>query len=111
MLIIIIILRLSVNADARDLFWEYFRENYDALHAKFAKSISLFGSAVRSVVGGFTTFERLEEIEAFFANKETKEYERPLQQALESARVNAKWLQRDAAVVEAWVRKNSAKFQ
>ncbi|KAG2222206.1 hypothetical protein INT45_014103 [Circinella minor] len=99
---------LGINSDARDLFWKYFSENYDTLHAKFSKSLSLFGSAVRSVVSGFTSFEKIEEIETFFADKDTKEYARPLQQALEAAKVNAKWIERDNAVVADWAKKNAA---
>lgn len=101
---------LGSNPKARNLLWNYFTENFDVLHAKFAKSLSLFGSAVRSSVGGFTTFEKIEEVKAFFADKDTKEYARPLQQALEGAMVNAKWIQRDAAAVAEWVQKNANKF-
>ena len=98
---------MGINSDARDLFWKYFSENYDTLHAKFSKSLSLFGSAVRSAVSGFTSFDKIEEIEAFFADKDTKEYARPLQQALEAAKVNAKWIERDNAVVAEWAKKNA----
>ncbi|KAI9491733.1 aminopeptidase [Zychaea mexicana] len=99
---------LGTNPDARDLFWTYFSENYNTLHAKFSKSLSLFGSAVRSAVSGFTSFDKIGEIEAFFADKDTKEYARPLQQALEAAKVNAKWIERDHAVVADWAKKNAA---
>lgn len=102
--------RLGVNPDGRDLFWSFFKENYSDLHAKFSKSLSLFGAAVRSVVGGFTSFDKISEIEAFFADKDTKEFARPLQQALEGAKVNAKWLGRDRTAVAEWVRTNAQKF-
>ncbi|KAL0074682.1 aminopeptidase [Phycomyces blakesleeanus] len=101
---------LSTNPEARDLFWDFFSQNYDMLHAKFAKSLSLFGSAVRSSVSGFTCLDKIAEIEAFFAEKDTREYARPLQQAIEGAKVNGKWVQRDHESVAAWVEKNSGRF-
>lgn len=101
---------LSSNPDARDLLWEFFTNNFDLLHNKFSKSISLFASTVRSAVGGFVTFDKIKEIEAFFADKDTKEYARSLQQALEGCRVNAKWVERDHQVVADWVHKIAKNF-
>jgi len=95
---------LGSNPDARNMLWEFFSSNYDLLHTKFSKSLSLFGIAVKSSVDGFTDERRIEEIEAFFANKDTKEYARPLQQAIEAAKVNAEWLKRDSQAVQDWVR-------
>ncbi|KAI8578103.1 hypothetical protein K450DRAFT_249048 [Umbelopsis ramanniana AG] len=95
---------LGSNPDARNHLWEFFSNNYDLLHTKFSKSLSLFGIAVKSSVDGFVDDRRIEEIEAFFANKDTKEYARPLQQAIEAAKVNAEWLKRDSQAVQDWVR-------
>ncbi|KAG0164361.1 Aminopeptidase 2 mitochondrial [Apophysomyces sp. BC1034] len=101
---------LATNPRARDLFWEFFSQNYDILHAKFSKSLSLFGSAVRSAVGGFASLEKIREVEGFFADKDTKEYARPLQQALEGAKVSAKWVNRDHSIVADWVQENARRF-
>ncbi|KAI8393953.1 aminopeptidase [Radiomyces spectabilis] len=101
---------LAANPDAHDLFWEFFTKNYDVLHNKFSKSLSLFGSAVRSAVGGFASMKKIEQVEAFFADKDTKQYERALQQALEAAKVNAKWVERDHQVVADWVNKFKGDF-
>lgn len=100
----------SSNPDARDLLWNFFTTNFDILHAKFSKSLSLFASTVRSAAGGFVNFDRIAEVEAFFADKDTKEYARSLQQALEGARVNAKWVERDHQLVADWVSENAKKF-
>lgn len=101
---------LNSNPDARDLLWKFFTENFEVLRTKFAKSLSLLGSAVRSAVGGFVSLDRITEIEAFFADKDTKEYARPLQQALEGNRVNAKWVERDHQLVADWVKTNAKNF-
>ena len=70
---------LSDNPDAREILWNFFTTNFDLLHTKYSKSLSLFGSAVRSSVAGFDTFEKISEVEAFFNDKDTKEYARPLE--------------------------------
>lgn len=102
---------MAANPDARLLFWRFFSQNYDLLQSKFSRSLSLFGAAVRSAVGGFSSMEQLDEIEAFFADKNTKEYARPLQQALEGARVNSKWLLRSKDSVAQWIQDNADQFQ
>lgn len=101
---------LSSNPEAREILWNFFKQNYDLLYAKFSKSLSLFGSAVRSTVSGFVSYERIADVEAFFADKETKEYARSLQQALETARVNTKWIERDHQTVAEWVHENAKNF-
>ncbi|CAO3595525.1 unnamed protein product [Absidia cylindrospora] len=101
---------LAANPDARLLFWQFFTQNYDLLRAKFSRSPSLFGAAVRSAVGGFSSLEQLDEIEAFFATKDTKPYARTLQQTLEAARVNSKWLLRSKDSVAQWVQVNADQF-
>lgn len=101
---------LSANPDAREILWTFFTTNFDLLHSKFSKSLSLFASIVRSAVGGFVSFDRISEIEAFFADKDTKEYERSLQQTLEGSRVNAKWVERDHQLVANWITENVKNF-
>lgn len=101
---------LSSNPDARDILWDFFTTNFDLLHTKFSKSLSLFASTVRSAAGGFVAFDRISEVEAFFADKDTKAYERSLQQALEGARVNAKWVERDHQLVADWITENVKNF-
>ncbi|KAI8064377.1 aminopeptidase [Gongronella butleri] len=101
---------LAANPDARQLFWQFFSENYDLLRSKFSSSPSLFAAAICSVVTGFSSVEQLDQVEAFFADKDTKDYARALQQALESARVNAKWLLRSRASVADWVQAHTTAF-
>ncbi|CAO3593307.1 unnamed protein product [Absidia cylindrospora] len=102
---------LAANPDARLLFWQFFSQNYDLLQSKFSRSPSLFGAAVRSAVGGFSSLEQLDHIEAFFSTKDTKQYARPLQQALEGARVNSKWLLRSKDSVAQWVQEYANRFE
>ncbi|KAI7861332.1 peptidase family M1-domain-containing protein, partial [Spinellus fusiger] len=71
---------LATNSDAREVFWEFFKNNYIRFTDKFAKSVTLLGAATRSVVGGFASFDKIKDVEEFFADKEVKEFVRALQQ-------------------------------
>lgn len=94
---------LGSNPAAHKLFWEFFTSNYFVLYAKFSKSMKLFVTALRAAVGGFVTSGQIEEAEEFFKDKDTRQYARFLQQALEGARVNTKWVERDQALVAQWI--------
>jgi aminopeptidase 2 len=65
--------------------------------------MKLFVTALRAAVGGFVTSGQIEEAEEFFKDKDTRQYARFLQQALEGARVNTKWVERDQALVAQWI--------
>ncbi|KAI9303817.1 aminopeptidase [Cunninghamella echinulata] len=94
---------LGNNDKARDELWNFFVENYEVLHKKFGKNISMFGNIVKAIIRGYANFEKLETIREFFKDKDTKEYERPLQNALEDVTIRAKWVQRDNNSVTSWV--------
>ncbi|CAO3614306.1 unnamed protein product [Cunninghamella blakesleeana] len=94
---------LGVNDHARDKLWDYFTENYEVLHSKFGKNISMFGNIIKCLIRGYASFEKLDIITDFFKDKDTKEYSRPLQQALEDVTIRAKWVQRDNTSVSSWI--------
>lgn len=99
---------VGVNIHTRDIAWDFFSTNLSTLHERFAGSMNLFGSIVKSAIDGFSDYTRIDQIETFFEGKDTHEYDRPLRQAIEAARVNAKWVARDKADVEAWAEKINA---
>ncbi|KAI8393668.1 aminopeptidase [Radiomyces spectabilis] len=99
---------LGGNPYGRDYLWEYFTTNYDQLHTRFAQSMSLFSNLVKATVSSFTSLEKLNEAEAFFANKDTREYDRALRQTLESSKGKAQWLIRDRDQVAAWLKDHAS---
>ncbi|OAD78274.1 hypothetical protein PHYBLDRAFT_154347 [Phycomyces blakesleeanus NRRL 1555(-)] len=97
-----IITPIARNHESHALYWEFFKENYYLFEKKFVNSISTLGSLVQLAIQGFVSLDKIKEAEEFFADKEKSPYVRPLDQALEAARVNAKWLLRDHDSVASW---------
>ena len=50
---------------------------------------------VKNTIENFSTFEKADEIERFFEDKDTSCLVRSINQAVESVRLNAAWLERD----------------
>ncbi|CAJ0763078.1 15809_t:CDS:10 [Entrophospora sp. SA101] len=67
---------LRANRKSRRALWEFFKKNWDL------------------------------DIESFFKDKDCKNFARPLQQSLESIRINAAWVNRDADDVKQWLKEN-----
>jgi hypothetical protein len=86
-----------------DVQWQWLRSEFDELHTRYVDSISLLHSVLRGVLDGITTQEELEQVEQFFADKDTAKYKAVLSQAIESARIRAAWLQRDRGAVAEWL--------
>ena len=61
---------------------------------------------VKSTVSSFTTEADAQAVEAFFRDKDTKSFDKALQQGLDAVRANAKWLERDSGDVEQWLREH-----
>lgn len=59
---------------------------------------------VKHAASSLTTERDAQAVEAFFADKDTKAFDKALQQALDAIRANAKWIERDAGDVEQWLR-------
>ncbi|KAI8059621.1 peptidase family M1-domain-containing protein [Gongronella butleri] len=91
------------NSDSRDALWDFFVKHYDTLYTRFAGTMSMLSNVIRSAVRGYTSFEKIDEIKQFFADKDTKEYARALEQSLESVQVRAKWVNRDADQVRSYL--------
>ena len=63
----------------------------------------MLSSVVQIVTSSFTSMESISEIEEFFKDKDTKGFDLALAQSLESIKAKAKWIQRDAKEVRAWL--------
>ncbi|KAI5301708.1 hypothetical protein KEM55_001559 [Ascosphaera atra] len=66
----------------------------------------MFGTVVLLATRAFTKEEQIKEIEKFFADKDTKGYDKTLEQSIDAVRAKAKWSGRDKEDVEAWLREN-----
>lgn len=63
----------------------------------------MLGRVVQIVTNNFSSFEAVDEVEAFFHGKSTKRFDQGLAQSLDSVRAKAAWVERDAGEVKAWL--------
>jgi aminopeptidase 2 len=66
----------------------------------------LFENIIKLSIELLASEEDIKDVEKFFANKNCKDFEKPLQQSIENVRANAAWLRRDSQDVEDWLRAN-----
>jgi len=91
----------------RRVVWDWVRENWDAVDAKFGGGG--VSSGLTRVIGascsGLCTEEDAAAIEAFYLPKKIEGAERTVSQVVESVRARTARLARDAAPVAAWLKK------
>lgn len=66
------------------------------------------GNAVNYMVSGVNNAEKLQQITAFFAAKDSREYSRSLNGSLEKAKVNTAIIEREETNMHAWARSKVA---
>ena len=74
--------------------WEFIKENWKEFDRRYGEGgFGLMGLV--STTGAFTTREKLEDVETFFAEHPTPAAERTIRQSLERIRLNIAWLDRN----------------
>ncbi|CAD6910574.1 unnamed protein product [Tilletia controversa] len=96
---------LAGNRVGRRMLWAETKERYEQLYQAFDGNYSL-SRLIEYSFSSLTTKADLEDVQAFFKDKDVKKYSMGLQQGLDSVRANSQWLERDAADVEAWLKSN-----
>jgi hypothetical protein len=99
------ITRLGANYNARESLIQFFQENYDKIYHRFSKSMGAMGNSVNYMISGVYENERIQQLEFFFAEKDTNEYTRGLHGGLEKAKVNAAQIQREHNEMKNWASK------
>ncbi|KAF9274027.1 Aminopeptidase 2 mitochondrial [Mortierella alpina] len=94
-------LRSSVVGRAE--LWNFMRHHWDVLYERHFGDIGFLDYLVSLSIESFSTLERYQEVQAFFANKDTSAYDRILATCLEGIRMNILWLERDCRDVEQWL--------
>ncbi|KAF9964033.1 hypothetical protein BGZ70_007013 [Mortierella alpina] len=94
-------LRSSVVGRAE--LWNFMRHHWDMLYERHFGDIGFLDYLVSLSIESFSTLERYQEVQAFFANKDTSAYDRILATCLEGIRMNILWLERDCRDVEQWL--------
>lgn len=94
---------LSSNKKARWAFWNYLKDNYDAIYTRLNANRIVFDRFIKFTLGRFASDEAYEEIKTFFAEKNTYGFERSIDQVLDSIRTNSSWVSRDKDDVSEWL--------
>ncbi|CAO3625904.1 unnamed protein product [Mucor fragilis] len=95
---------LGANFHARYKLIDYFESNYDKIYKRFSKSMGALGNAVNYMISGLNNAHKIQQIETFFASKDTREYSRSLSGSLERAKVNAALIEREGSNMQKWAR-------
>ncbi|KEY70322.1 hypothetical protein S7711_06798 [Stachybotrys chartarum IBT 7711] len=96
---------LAANSTARALQWEFMKNNWDAVVAKLGNPIVL-DRFISVSLREFTDTAYIDEIEAFFKDKDTKSFDRTLETVKDKIRGRATYKQRDAAGLKEWLSAN-----
>ncbi|CAM9020297.1 unnamed protein product [Wickerhamomyces anomalus] len=94
---------LSSNKKARWAFWNYLKENYDAIYNRLNANRIVFDRFIKFTLGKFSSDEAYEEIKSFFASKNTYGFERSIDQVLDGIKTNSSWVSRDKDDVREWL--------
>ena len=95
------ILGTGMNAYGRDLAWDFLKENWDEIDRRYGEGGFMIMRLV-SFTSGFTSEEKRQDVEQFFADHPAPAAERSIQQSLERIRLNIAWLDRNRSELAAW---------
>ena len=97
---------LRAHAGGINAMFDWMTRNWDELQKRHPPALSMLGTLVTIFTSSFTKPEQLEQVEAFFADKNTKGYNQSLAQSLDAIRAKIAWLERDGEDVASWVKAN-----
>lgn len=100
--------QIAGNRNGESLVWDYVRENWPKLVARFGLDERYLGRMIPSITSRFTTQTKLEEIETFFAKyPEAGAGANARLQALETVRNNIKFLEKHQESIGEWLKEQN----
>jgi aminopeptidase N len=96
---------LSANSAGRDLQWTYLREHWDETVVKLGNSV-VVDRFVNSTLSKFADTAVIDEIDAFFKDKDTAAFNRTLETVKDKIRGRAAYRERDTAALKEWLSAN-----
>ena len=98
-----VIVTVAGSVLGRSLAWDFIRNNWKEIDRRYGDGGFALMRLV-SIVSGFTTIERLKEVEQFFEDNPTPAAERTIRQAKERIRLNQAWLSKYSGQVSDFLR-------
>ncbi|KAK4412654.1 Aminopeptidase M1 [Sesamum alatum] len=82
---------LSVSREARETAWNWLKVNWDQICKTYGAGF-LITRFISAVVSPFSSYEKAEEVEEFFASRMKPYIARTLKQSIERVHINAAWV-------------------
>ncbi|KAL8942055.1 MAG: hypothetical protein Q9216_001867, partial [Gyalolechia sp. 2 TL-2023] len=96
---------LRNEAPGIEALWKWMTSHWEEIEKKCPPGLTMLSNVVQMCTSGFTSEERLKEVQEWFKDRSTKGFDRALEQSCDTVRAKAKWLARDKDDVEGWLRK------
>ena len=95
---------LAANSRVRDELWAYVKENWEMVHKKLSGNSTVIDRYLKGSLSKFASHDIEKDIATFFKDKDTKGYDRGLVQVSDTIKANAKYKERDEAIVVEWLK-------
>lgn len=97
---------LRAHREGIERRWEWMCSVWDELVKRLPPSGTMLSSVVGMCVGGFTRTAQVERVKEFFKTRDTKGFDRALDQTLDSIKAKNSWLERDGDELRVWLIRN-----
>lgn len=99
--IMYLLVPLTGHKEGIEAMWKCLQDKWDMINKRVPNSVGSIKSAVIGLMtSGFTSTFKASEISAFFADKDTKAFNKKLEQVLDSIRGKSNWVTRDREDVQ-----------
>ncbi len=98
-----VIVSVASSAIGRSLAWDFVRSNWGEIFRRYGDGGFALMRLV-SLVSGFSSMERLKEVDDFFSTNPTPAAERTIEQAKERIQINSDWLKKYSSEIEYFLR-------
>lgn len=97
---------LSQNSVGRPLLWKFIKENWDQIEKKIGGNPIILDRFIGVGLSRFSSYEIVDELDAFFADKDRARFDRTLETVKDKIRGRAAYKERDGEVLKEWLTAN-----
>ncbi|PWA60435.1 hypothetical protein CTI12_AA379010 [Artemisia annua] len=87
-----VVFGLAVSREGREVAWNWLKNNWEHISNTWGRGF-LITRFVSAVVSPFSSYEKVKEVEEFFASRAKPSIARTLKQSIERVQINAKWVE------------------
>jgi aminopeptidase 2 len=98
---------LVEDNDGASLTWNWFKENYEALQAKFPPLLPMLSAVIEFASGLPHTKEKLDDFNQFFEGKDLSGIERAINVTRDDSKAKLAWAARDHDDVASWLQQHN----